>query len=108
MPHNMFGKCLSAEIADRELPECQSEGPPSLEPVKRAIALDECLPEEQSFMVGTAVVIEGLVKAPVFNGACGTVHSLDAESGRYNVFLATPTPSGQRWAKIKGENLRAL
>merc|ERR1711879_933565 len=65
----------------------------------------ETLEEEQSIKLGTEVIIEGLVKAPSFNGALGVVQSFDVESGRYNVLLDGGSP-GQRWAKIKGENLR--
>jgi len=54
---------------------------------------------------GTEVVIEGLVKAPAFNGLHGIVDSFDRESGRYNVRLQSGTEENQM-AKIKIENLR--
>jgi hypothetical protein len=61
------------------------------------------------FPLGTMVVIEGLVSAPAFNGARGVVHSLNAETNRYDVLLdeewASPS-GGRQWTKIKYANLR--
>lgn len=54
---------------------------------------------------GTWVVIQGLAKAPDFNGCVGVAHSLDPVSGRYDVLLASQA-SGRRWAKVKYGNLR--
>lgn len=131
MPHNMFGQCLYAELseqaespaddkeeaadntsthssengsrlgrwADQEVEEGRTDS------TKATMSQPTCLPSApfQLFPLGAEVVIDGLVKAPMFNGAAGVVQSWDAETGRYNVLLA-----GQRWAKIKGENLRYL
>jgi len=108
MPHNMFGRCLKAEISGHGLSATQSDESATSPPVKTELRWSDAVVEEQTFTLGTEVVIDGLLKAPVFNGARGSVHSWDAESGRYNVLLASPTPTGQRWAKIKGENLREL
>jgi hypothetical protein len=61
--------------------------------------------------VGTLVVIQGLVRAPAFNGRVGVVHSLDAETGRYTVLLASPScgqQSQNQRAKVKYENLRKI
>lgn len=110
MPHNMFGKCLTSELAAAAAAAAavssiaesiDSTSPPAKVGVEPVI-------EENSFSVGAEVVIEGLVKAPAFNGAIGTVHSWDVETMRYNVFLAFETPTGQRWAKVKGENLNLV
>jgi len=54
---------------------------------------------------GTEVMIEGLVKAPAFNGLHGIVDSFDYDSGRYNVRLQACAKENQL-AKIKIENLR--
>jgi hypothetical protein len=56
------------------------------------------------YPVGSQVVIQGLVKLPTFNGLVGVVHSLDEETGRYDVLLACPS-GGQQWTKVKYENL---
>lgn len=64
-----------------------------------------------TFSVGTLVVIQGLVRAPAFNGRVGVVHSLDAETGRYDVLLAVPScgqESQNQKAKVKYENLRKI
>jgi hypothetical protein len=125
MPHNMFGQCLTAELAALAEPEAEQSAAEESEPEGEGatneadastapnndgpklcrrwanVPLFELPIEEQMFAVGAEVVIEGLVKAPSFNGASGVVQSYDAETGRYNVLLV-----GQRWAKIKGENLQ--
>lgn len=97
MPHNMFGKCLTSELAAA-----------AAESGDQPVKVPEPVIEENVFSVGAEVVIEGLVKAPMFNGAIGTVHSWDTEAMRYNVYLAFETPTGQRWAKVKGENLNLV
>jgi hypothetical protein len=61
----------------------------------------------EAFPLGALVVIQGLVKAPAFNGHVGVAHSLDAETGRYDVLLASQS-SGRQWAKVKYENLRLV
>jgi len=57
------------------------------------------------YPVGTHVVIQGLIKLPTFNGLVGIVHSLNEETGRYNVLLPSPSGGGQ-WAKVKHENMK--
>lgn len=102
MPHNMFGQCLSAELRGRTEAEGEDTTTAAVTSTE-AEATSGAPPtvdEDQFFALGADVVIHGLVKAPGFNGASGVVQSWDAESGRYNVLL-----TGQRWAKIKGENL---
>jgi len=56
--------------------------------------------------LGALVVIQGLIKAPAFNSCVGVVHSVDAKTGRYDVFLTSPSGCGRHWAKVKYENLR--
>jgi len=110
MPHNMFGKRLAAEhSAATSAANFSAPSPVNEEAASTSFCTGgEPVLEEYSYAVGTEVVIDGLVKAPVFNGALGTVHSWDAEAMRYNVFLAFETTSGQRWAKVKGENLNLV
>jgi len=108
MPHNMFGQSLSAELYAEFDALCTGEGDDLanvLAQSKEALPSNGCF-QEQFFALGTEVVIQGLVKAPSFNGAWGVVQSWDAETGRYNVLLACAAINGQRMAKIKGENLR--
>jgi len=110
MPHNMFGKCLSLERSRCDLPTVEGQGSTSrLADEAESImpqSANGVLEEDQLFALGTEVVIDGLVKAPSFNGAIGVVQSWDADSGRYNILLASATTAGQQWAKIKGVNLR--
>jgi len=114
MPHGMFSQLVAQESA-REAPARESSeeaavpqaaaplSPPSWHaPACLADSAGQC-----QFGPGTLVVVEGLVKLPAFNGLSGVIQSLDAETGRYSVLLASPTlPNGQQLAKVKGQNLR--
>lgn len=102
MPHNMFAERLSAEIAGYALPNMEDKTIPKDGMVSAVCPMDV----DNQIALGTEVVIEGLVKAPHFNGACGVVQSWDADTQRYNIRLAFTTPNGQCWAKVKGENLK--
>jgi hypothetical protein len=102
MPHDMFRKCLMAEVLNGLKQERVAEGPSSASTEN----LDE--PAESSVLApGAEVVIDGLLKAPAFNGQCGTVQSLDEDTGRYNILLNTPA-AGHKWAKVKRENLQTV
>jgi len=59
------------------------------------------------FALGTMVVIQGLVRAPAFNGRIGVIHALDPKTYRYDVLLASPS-GGQQWTKVKYANLRPV
>jgi hypothetical protein len=105
MPHNMFGQCLSAELGSQVQPT--TEGRDVVAADQKATPIVPRMTEGvQAIAVGTEVVIDGLVKAPSYNGAVGIVQSWDSETDRYNVLLRTSTANGHCWAKIKGENLR--
>jgi len=58
--------------------------------------------------LGTLVVIQGLIRAPAFNGCVGVVHSVDAKTGRYDVLLTSPSGCREQWAKVKYENMRRV
>jgi hypothetical protein len=94
MPHDMFRKCLMAEVLNGLKQERVAETAPAVE-------------EDNELAPGTEVVIDGLLKAPAFNGQNGTVQSLDTETGRYNILLSSPA-AGHKWAKVKRENLRMV
>jgi len=126
LPHNMFAQCLSAEqsahaaqtVEDHDAaPTVEDDDVPASSSLSKDVAVINALMalshlhggtlmEEQVFALGTEVMIDGLIKAPSFNGSCGIVQSWDAATGRYNVLLASATASGQRWAKVKSENLQ--
>jgi len=113
MPHNMFGRCLSAEpSAHGSSPGQQNVHEEVHSPTVRCLrwAEEPVVVEEQESMpaihLGAEVVIDGLVKAPSFNGAVGIVQSWDAESGRFNVLLSPSNGCAHRNAKIKADNLR--
>jgi len=108
MPHNMFAQRLSAEMSGHIVSTVESKDHKTL-PVTHEVKTEMVAAsptDEFHIAVGSEVVIDGLVKAPMFNGASGVVQSWDAETGRYAILLSVPTSGGQRWAKVKGENLR--
>ena len=41
----------------------------------------------QGLLAGAAVIIDGLLTCPIFNGLTGTIDSYDVEANRYNVLL---------------------
>mmetsp|Transcript_97353 Transcript_97353/g.172368 ORF Transcript_97353/g.172368 Transcript_97353/m.172368 type:complete len:358 (+) Transcript_97353:46-1119(+) len=113
MPHSMFRQCLFEEQqaasgrASEEQPAAVA-----LEPAACIAAALQCttgpLLDEggRQLNPGTEVMVQGLVKAPAFNGRCGLVQSWDEETARYSVLLSMPSaPSGYQQAKIKPENL---
>lgn len=106
MPHNMFGQCLSDELS-RQVGISRDGKEPGIAVVnKETTCAVTDTKQEHLFALGAEVVIDGLVKAPAFNGMSGVVQSWDVETARYNVLLASAPVNGQRWAKIKGDNLR--
>jgi len=106
MPHDMFRSCLLAEAEARNasltvpVHDDTVTAPSANPPSHAGISV-----WWKTIEPGTEVIIEGLVKLPGFNGLGGVVQSIDMDSGRYNVLLASPVGAHQ-WAKIKRENLR--
>jgi len=119
MPHGMFRQCILSEaslgaLAD-EVPEFPSDmcgmtyfptTPSSVcsEPEMEPFA--EQAKQNLPISIGALVIVEGLVKAPGFNGRSAVVQSWDEATGRYNIVLASA--SGSQQAKIKEENLRMI
>jgi hypothetical protein len=62
---------------------------------------------DEPFAPGTVVLVDGLVESPAFNGLAGTVHSVDAENGRYNVVLASQSlPGGKQMFRLRPGNMQ--
>jgi len=99
MPHGMFSKFWQEETVAQA-----ANGPAARSPEAASLPPEEA--PKDTFPVGSEVVIEGLTKFPAFNGLRGTIQSLDAETGRYNVLLASHDGSAGQCAKIKSDNLR--
>lgn len=99
MPHGMFSKCWQEETMGQA-----ANGPTSRSPEAASLPPEEA--PKDIFPFGSEVVIERLTKFPAFNGLRGTVQSLDAETGRYNVLLVSHDGSAGQCAKIKSDNLR--
>jgi hypothetical protein len=108
MPHDMFRKCLLAEVSkaqEQVAPVPDASFRPVPVALQTAMPLPASAPDTGRVLAhGTQVVINGLVKAPAFNGLSGTVQCLDQESGRYDILLSTPV-GNHTTAKVKGENL---
>jgi len=92
MPGGLFGHLLLEELLQSKL---------SLP----GGAFEEPAAPSGPFESGMEVEIHGLTMCPAFNGCRGSVQQLDEASGRYDVLLEGP---GQRWAKIRAENLRLV
>lgn len=108
MPHGMFRQCIMAEEASQEATNCNT---PSVTGYDTASEPDEewlasPLVEPHGLAIGTLVVLEGLLKAPAFNGRSGVVQGFDEETARYTILLASP--DGCQQAKIKEDNLRVV
>jgi len=75
MPHNMFGQCLSAQLSGYSPPQKNGNDLADLTTSNKDAACEVShlvggtLEEEELIALGTEVVIDGLVKAPSFNGA---------------------------------------
>jgi len=101
------------EDSSHSLDEASTPSSLSLEEVT---PLSTCVSEHPAFppgnfdeviALGTLVAIQGLVRAPAFNGRIGVVQSLDTKTSRYDVMLLSPT-GGQQWTKVKFANLRPV
>lgn len=119
MPHGMFKQCCLAEALQGgcDSPSTRSgydtpDTPTSVyerESLMDAITADPSTGASQTpsqLSLGALVIVEGLTKAPAFNGCSAVIQSWDEEAKRYNILLAAP--GGCQQAKIKQENLRAV
>jgi len=114
MPHGMFRSQLEAEseqslaTALEKEPMNSTEGPPPPPAHAPDFAGPGIAASVSNLLTpGTPIMVEGLVKAPAFNGLSGVVQFYEEDTGRYSVLLSSPGhPSGVQWAKIKGGNLR--
>lgn len=114
MPHGMFRQCLQSEAASQStvaddipaFPTTPSSvsSEPEMEPM--AEFMSGHAQRLSPFSIGTLVMVEGLVKAPDFNGRSAVVQGFDEATGRYDIVLAST--SGSQQAKIKEENLRMV
>jgi len=111
MPHGMFRQCILTESVPKSM-TCEDEYPDSVFPPTPSSEAEaeptEYIVNEQTFKlcVGALVVVEGLVKAPAFNGRSAVVQGWDEATGRYSILLASS--DGSQEAKIKEENLRMV
>lgn len=107
MPHGMFKQCILAEAS-----QGGQTTPTTTSGYNTPTTISE---QEVEFMpsaadtqvsVGALVVVEGLLKAPAFNGCTAVVQGWDEEAKRYNILFAST--GGSQTAKIKEENLRVM
>jgi len=107
MPHNMFAQRLSAEMSGHGTSTVEERNDVTV-PTTNEVTSEFPSTAEYQYTLGSEVVIDGLIKAPQFNGASGSIESWDAETNRYNIVLNVVTAGGQRWAKVKGQNLHLV
>mmetsp|Transcript_68959 Transcript_68959/g.173686 ORF Transcript_68959/g.173686 Transcript_68959/m.173686 type:complete len:404 (+) Transcript_68959:136-1347(+) len=125
MPDGSFQRHLQAELAamhhqqqqqqqPQGFPEPAAPLPTAAMPFAAPVPAPPCTAMEplpatpalsDAIVVGSEVVIEGLMKLPAFNGRSGIVTAFDADNGRYTVVLDAPA-DGHRNAKVKRDNLR--
>jgi len=116
MPSGMFGQCLADSVAEqlpiatrKSVRDAPEEEPlqsmlatPSPTKMTQKKALRACVLEP-----GTQVTIQGLVKAPQFNGKRGFIKGYDEKAARYEIqLLAESHASSAPVAKVKAEHLR--
>lgn len=136
MPNGMFSQCVAVESSEGAMdyvydtpttmgydsPRTASESEP-----EEVCVLGEAtylpiicsLPEAQAgqssladdtdwlpLVIGSLVVVEGLLQAPAFNGRSAVVQDWDEAIGRYCVLFADQ--GGCQQAKLKPENLRMV
>lgn len=110
MPHGMFKQCLltekSSAVAGHDTPTTTGYDTPSTVSEPDVDPLETLAGHSLPLNVGTLVVVEGLVKAPAFNGHSAVVQGWDEATGRYSILLASS--GGCQQAKIKEENLRVV
>lgn len=109
MPHGMFRQYVSAEISskimDEECPMAWPETPTSEPEAEPIVQISNC--EEPRIGIGALVLVEGLTKAPAFNGLSGVVQSWDETLGRYGILLVSADGACHQ-AKVKEQNLRLV
>jgi hypothetical protein len=99
MPHGMFGRCMLAEISHKGCVDKQIE--------KRQSNVGiEAIAAETTFGAGTLVLVDGLVRAPAFNGLTAVVEAWDETSERYRILIGSSGVSQK--AMVKKENLKLV
>mmetsp|Transcript_88121 Transcript_88121/g.248764 ORF Transcript_88121/g.248764 Transcript_88121/m.248764 type:complete len:483 (+) Transcript_88121:57-1505(+) len=114
MPHGMFRQCLLEDMRNQaSVLGSTFIAPPATEKLcarqpqtfSLAAAVDGFAPQPLFALVpGADVMIQGLMKAPAFNGLVGKIDSWDEETARFKILFPAPV-CGQRFAKVKAENL---
>jgi hypothetical protein len=103
MPHGMFGKCMLAE-ASQKRDEDNDRRVEDTTPSK--VALGDT---RVAFSVGALVMVDGLVKTPMFNGLAAVVQGWDEASGRYRIVFGQVGGNGAaQKAMVKEENLKLI
>lgn len=100
MPHGMFGKCMMAEMVKKR----DSDASPLAE--SKAESQESNADKGLAFSPGTLVCVEGLVKAPAFNGRTAVVQGWDDATSRYRILM--DSSSGSQQAMVKEDNLRLV
>jgi hypothetical protein len=98
MPHGMFGKCMLAELSQKRRAD-QSR-------IEEETQSNNVVADKMAFSVGTLVIVDGLVKAPMFNGLSAVVEGWDEATERYRILIGSI--GGSQQAMVKKTNLKLV
>jgi hypothetical protein len=103
MPHGMFGKFMLAEASQKR----DADTDRRVEDITPSnVALGDT---RVAFSDGALVMVDGLVKTPMFNGLAAVVQGWDEASARYRILIGPVGGNGAtQKAMVKEENLKLI
>lgn len=116
MPHGMFKQCMleeAREVATAcDTPTTLGYDSPRGSASEAELETVPCplsqvhARQHSTLSIGALVMVEGLVKAPAFNGRSAVVQGWDEATERYSIIFASS--DGCQQAKVKAEHLRVV
>jgi len=114
MPHGMFKQCMLEEACEVatgcDTPTTLGYDSPrgsASEAELESVPLSQVhVGQHSTLSTGALVMVEGLVKAPAFNGRSAVVQGWDEATERYSILFASS--DGCQQAKVKAEHLRVV
>lgn len=116
MPHGMFKQCMLEEAREvatgYDTPTTLGYDSPRGSASEAELETVPCplsqvhAGQHSTLSIGALVMVEGLVKAPAFNGRSAVVQGWDEATERYSILFASS--DGCQQAKVKAEHLRVV
>lgn len=116
MPHGMFKQCMLEETREvatgYDTPTTMGYDSPRASASEGELETVPCPLSEvhagqhSTLSIGALVMVEGLLKAPAFNGRSAVVQGWDEATERYSILFASS--GGCQQAKVKAEHLRVV